>query len=60
MMTAADRQRERRCRRRVGAIRVAITVQPELVEHLVEHRWLKGWDAADKDAVAAAVVLRDV
>jgi hypothetical protein len=55
MNSVADRVREHRARKRIGALRTTLTVQPHHVEALIEARYLAAWSADDKAAVAAAV-----
>lgn len=54
-MSAADRQRRRRDRKRAGEIAVTVVVSRRARDVLADARWIAEWDEEDRDAVREAV-----
>lgn len=54
-MTASERQRRRRARKRDGEIVVRLTVKRQTRDVLTEARWLGDWDEDDPDALRRAL-----
>lgn len=55
MTSAAERQRRRRERERNGDILVTVVVRRASREVLEDCRWIREWDADDRNAVQEAV-----
>ena len=54
-MTASERQKRRRARKRDGEIVVRLTVSRRTREVLTDARWLREWDDDDPDALRKAL-----